>query len=338
MKVVIPVAGFGSRLRPHTLLHPKVLLKVAHKPMIFFIVDQILKEKISDHIVFIIGYLGEDIKEYILKEFADYKNVKFEFVVQDIPKGLGHAIHTSKKAFTGNKDTEIFIILGDTLFDVDLKKLINNKNSVIGVKKVDNPQRFGVVEKNDNGIITKFVEKPASKEVSPSNDAIVGLYYIKNSDLLFDSIEYLFENEIKTKDEYQLTDALARMIELNEKMETYNVDGWLDCGKHETILETNSYILNKHFKNQKYNFPDVKINYPVFIGENVDIKNSEIGPNVSIHDNCKISDSKIFDSIIDTGSEITLCKINNSLIGKFSKMKNYNGQVSMGDYSEVKAD
>ncbi|HRE41628.1 MAG TPA: sugar phosphate nucleotidyltransferase [Ignavibacteria bacterium] len=338
MKIVIPVAGFGSRLRPHTLLHPKVLLKVAHKPMIYFIVNQIIKENISDHIIFIIGYLGDDIKDYILKEFGTNNKIKFEFITQETPKGLGHAIYTSKPAFKSDKENDVFIILGDTLFDVDLKSMINSNKSVIGIKKVDDPRRFGVVEKNEKGIITKFIEKPISKDVSESDEAIVGLYYIKNSNILFEAIEFLFKNEIKTNNEYQLTDALSKMLTKGEEMLTYSIEGWLDCGKHNTILETNSYILNKYHLNNIYQFQNTKITKPIFIAKNVEIENSEIGENVSIHENCKIKNSKITNSIIESNCEISGCEITNSIIGVNSKLKNFKGELSIGDFSEVKVD
>ncbi|HEX2788307.1 MAG TPA: sugar phosphate nucleotidyltransferase [Ignavibacteria bacterium] len=334
MKVIIPVAGFGTRLRPHTLLHPKVLMTVAGKPMIYFIVEQIIKEKISNHIVFVVGYLGDRIEKYILKEFVHNKDIKFEFLVQDEPKGLGHAVHCAKPAFTDD-DKEAFIILGDTLFDVDLKKLVSNDLSVIGVKKVDDPRRFGVVETNNDKIITRLVEKPASKEVSPSNDAIVGLYYIKNSDNLFGALEYIFKNEIKTKDEYQLTDALAKMIADGKKMTTYDVQGWLDCGKIETILETNAYLLDKLYANKNYEFENTIIMAPVYIADGCKIKNCTIGPNVSISKDCIIENTIIKNSIVNDKCEIDNSEINDSLVGFNCKVKNYKGTMTLGDYSEV---
>lgn len=337
MKVIIPVAGFGTRLRPHTLLHPKVLMTVTGKPMIYFIVEQIIKEKISNHIIFIVGYLGDRIEKYILKEFGHNKDIKFEFLVQDEPKGLGHAVHCAKPAFNNkaDKDKEALIILGDTLFDVDLKKLTTNDLSVIGVKKVDDPRRFGVVETNDKRLITRFVEKPASKEVSASNDAIVGLYYIKNSDNLFGALEYIFKNEIKTKDEYQLTDALAKMIADKEQMTTYDVQGWLDCGKIETILETNAYLLDKLYADKNYEFENTIIMAPVYIANGCKIKNCTIGPNVSISKDCIIENTIIKNSIVNDNCEIDNSEINDSLVGFNCKVKNYKGTMTLGDYSEV---
>jgi len=249
MKAIIPVAGFGTRLRPHTLTTPKVLLNVAGHPMIYFIIDQLIKEKLVSSIVFITGFLGDKIEDYIRKTFK----YDFRFIVQDEPLGLGHAIYCAKPAFGEKKDEEALIILGDTLFDVDLKKMCGSKSSVIGVKEVEDPRRFGVVEKDKKGFITKFVEKPASPDVSPSKEAIVGLYYLKNAKVLFNSLEYTITNNIKTKGEFQLTDALDKMLKEKEKMTTYKVQGWLDCGKPETLLDTNRYILAKNQKKYKFN-------------------------------------------------------------------------------------
>jgi glucose-1-phosphate thymidylyltransferase len=334
MKVIIPVAGFGTRLRPHTLLHPKVLMIVAGKPMIYFIVEQIIKEKISEHIIFIVGHFGDRIKEYILKEFGHNKDIRFEFLEQDEPKGLGHAVYCAKPAFD-DEDNEALIILGDTLFDVDLKKLATHTLSVIGVKKVDNPSRFGVVEKNKYGNVNRLIEKPASKKVSPSNEAIVGLYYIKNVVKLFLSLENIFKNDVKTKGEYQLTDALAKMIENGEKMTTYDVQGWLDCGKIETILETNAYLLDKLYANKNYEFENTIIMAPVYIEDGCKIKNCTIGPNVSISKECVIENTIIKNSILNDNCEIDNSEINDSLVGFNCKVKNYKGTMTLGDYSEV---
>lgn len=313
MKVIIPVAGFGTRLRPHTLTKPKVLLNVAGKPMIHFIVEQLIKDKIGDEIVFITGFLGEQIEEYINSAFAKHKK-KFRYIVQEVPHGLGHAIHCAEPAF--DKDEEVLIILGDTLFDVDLKHLVENKYSVIGTKKVDDPRRFGVVEKNKSGFILRMVEKPASKEVSASNDAIVGIYFLKSSNDLFSCLDEMITKNQRTKGEFQLTDALAMMLERGTKMKTYNVHGWLDCGKPETLLETNSYILKYLIKQKAHSYSGSLIVPPVFIGQNVNLSNCIIGPNTTINDNCEIKNSIVVNSVVDHGSKLINCITNDSIIGE----------------------
>lgn len=335
MKVIIPVAGFGTRLRPHTLHNPKVLLNVGGKPMIHYIIDQLIKDKIATSIILVTGFLGDKIRDYLDSAFS----FKFDYVEQDVPKGLGHAVYCAKEVFKGKND-ETLIILGDTLFDVDLKKMIRNKNSVIGVKQVDDPRRFGVVEKNTKGIITRFVEKPASKEVSPSNEAIVGLYYLKNSSKLFDSLEHIMDNNITVKGEFQLTDALEHMIANNEKMETFNVEGWLDCGKPETLLETNRYLLIKRNssgskKNLSKEYPGSRIIEPVYIGKNVIIESSVIGPYATINNNTEIRNSIISDSIIEKNSIIENCVLENSIIGEGASVRRDVLKISLGNHSEI---
>ncbi|MBK8551439.1 MAG: NTP transferase domain-containing protein [Ignavibacteria bacterium] len=330
MKVIIPVAGFGTRLRPHTLHNPKVLLNVGGKPMIHYIIEQLIKDKIASSIILVTGFLGDKIKEYLDSSFK----FKFDYVEQAEAKGLGHAVYCAKSVFK-NKNDETLIILGDTLFDVDLKKMVKGKDSVIGVKVVDDPRRFGVVEKDGNGYITRFVEKPASKEVSPSNEAIVGLYYLKNSLHLFKSLEHIMKNNITVKGEFQLTDALEHMLNNDDKMKTFNVEGWLDCGKPETLLETNRYLLSKNKKPGSYKFKNTKIVEPVFIGKNVNIENSVIGPYATINDDCVIKNSFITDSILDKFSTVENCSLTDSLIGEGAIVKRDALKISVGNYSEI---
>jgi len=327
MKTIIPVAGVGIRLRPHTLTKPKVLLNVAGKPMIHHIIEQLIRENITTQIIFITGYLGNKIEKYIRHTFK----FNFKFIVQKEPLGLGHAIHCAKSAF--RKKDEVLIILGDTLFDVNLNQLCDNKHSVIGVKKVKDPKRFGVVEKNKKGFITRMVEKPATKQVSTSNSAIVGLYYLKNSDSLFNALDYTINKNIKVNNEYQLTSALEKMLLDKEKMVTYYVNGWLDCGKPETVLETNRYLLNKSKKN--YSFKGNIIKYPVSIGKNVIIKNSIIGPYATISDKCKIMNSIISNSIIDKNTKIENKIIKDSIIGENAVINGYEESYNIGDYTIV---
>ncbi len=333
MKVIIPVAGFGTRLRPHTLHNPKVLLNVGGKPMIHYIIEQLIKDKIATSIILVTGFLGDKIKDYLDNTFK----FKFDYVEQAEAKGLGHAVYCAKSVFKNKKD-DTLIILGDTLFDVDLKKMTRDKDSVIGVKVVDDPRRFGVVEKGQDGYITRFIEKPASKEISSSNEAIVGLYYLKNSLHLFKGLEHIMKNNITVKGEFQLTDALEYMINNNEKMKTFYVDGWLDCGKPETLLETNRYLLKKNQmagnKNEK-TFKNTKIVKPVFIGKNVNIESSVIGPYTTINDNCTIKNSIIQDSILEKSSTVENCTLIDSLIGEGASVKRDALKISIGNYSEI---
>ncbi len=326
MKAIIPVAGFGTRLRPHTLTKPKVLMSVAGKPMIHHIIEQLISEKLVDSIILVTGFMGNKIEKYLNHNF----NFKFENAIQEEAKGLGHAIYCSKHLFDNNKPEDVIIILGDTLFDVNLSEMCKNDNSVIGVKKVEDPRRFGVVEKDSEGFVNKFIEKPSGPDVSLSNEAIVGLYYLKNSNLLFESLKSIIEKNIRTKNEFQLTDALSEMLIKKDKIVTYPVDGWLDCGKPETILETNQYLLKKIQGKGNSNFQH---KYS-FVGDDCEINNSIIGEFTSVGNNCIIINSIITNSIIEPGSHIENAIIKDSIIGEKVTVKNKAQILNLGDYSE----
>jgi glucose-1-phosphate thymidylyltransferase len=325
MRAIIPVAGFGSRLKPHTYSIPKVLLNVGGKPIIGHIVDKLLGEGINKA-TFVIGHLGELIKEYISNT---YPGLEAEFVEQREMKGLGHAIYTAIPTFD---DKEIFIILGDTVFDVDLKDVFLNKKTAIGVKYVEDPGRFGVAVTEGDRII-KLVEKP---KTPISKQAIVGLYYISDSDKLVNSLNELVDKDIRTKGELQLTDALQLMIESGEYMTTFQVDGWYDCGKPETLLSTNRVILDK-----EGNSPDIRsvvINHPVFIAESAVVTNSIIGPYTTISEGCIISESNIRNSIIGECARVENTLLDQSIIGNSAIVKGKYKKINTGDSSEIEFD
>ena len=327
MKAIIPVAGFGTRMRPHTLTHPKVLLPVADRPMIAHIVDKIIEDGI-DELVFVVGYLGDKVEEFIRRNY----NVKASFVEQEEFLGLGHAIYTARD-FLG--DEPIFIVLGDTIYDVELKPTLKNKTSSLGVKTIDDPRRFGIAVLDEKGFITKLVEKP-KKPVS--NLALVGLYFFKNGKTLKKALAQLIEKNIRTKNEYQLTDAIQLMIDQGEKISTFNVTGWYDCGKPETLLETTGIILQRDFSRKKYKYENVIINQPVYIHENAAIENSIIGPNVTVAENTHISDCIISNSIISPGVKLKKIKITDSIIGSHASVTGKSKSLNLGDYSEILID
>lgn len=322
MRAVIPVAGFGKRLKPHTYSWPKVLLNVGGKPILGHILDKLLEERIKKA-TFIIGHLGEKIKEYVEKE---YPSIKADFVEQKEMLGLGHAIYTAIPTFD---DNEIFIILGDTVFDVDITDVFKMKKTSLGVKTVEDPSRFGVAV-IENGNISKLVEKP---KTPISKLALVGLYYISNAKLLADCLDELVKNNIKTNNEFQLTDALQIMIEKGEKITTFPVEGWYDCGKPETLLSTNKFLLSKN--NQKPKFNNVIINPPVYISDNAVVKNSVIGPYTTIAEDCKIEDSIIVNSIISADSTVNKTMLENSIIGNGTSVKGNYKRLNAGDSSEI---
>lgn len=322
MRAIIPVAGFGKRLKPHTYSLPKVLLNVGGKPILAHILDKLIEENITKA-TFIVGYLGEKIVEFVT---ASYPQIEAEYVEQKEMLGLGHAIYTAAPTFDND---EVFILLGDTVFDVNLHDIISTNKTTLGVKTVDDPRRFGVAVTKNNKII-KLVEKP---QEPVSNLALVGLYYIKNPVLLVDCLKELFEKDIKTSNEYQLTDALQLMIDKGEEILAHPIEGWYDCGKRETLLATNQFLLSRNGK--KIELDNVIINYPVYIAESANIKNSIIGPNATISDDCVILDSIIKNSIISSGANVEKTMLDNSIIGSNGSVIGNFKKLNTGDSSEI---
>lgn len=334
MKAIIPVAGKGERLKPHTYSIPKALLYVAGKPILGHILDELTNLGIKE-VVFVIGYLGEKIKEYVDTNYS----FKSYYVHQEEPEGLGHAIYLTKSVWTdsklGDEAEPALIILGDTIFKTDLESVLKGEYSCIGIKPVADPRRFGTVEiDSETGFILRLEEK--SKEPK-SNLAIVGIYYIKNVPLLYDCLEEIINKGIKTAGEYQLTDALNLMVqEKNEKMKTFLVEGWFDCGKRETLLETNKYLLEQLAeKNKTKQIPGSIIIPPVFISESAKVENSIIGPYVSVANGSVISGSIITNSIINKNATIKNMLLTDSLIGDNAVVIGKFDRLNVGDSSEV---
>ncbi|MBN1279477.1 MAG: NTP transferase domain-containing protein [Chlorobium sp.] len=323
MKAIIPVAGVGTRLRPHTFSHPKVLLNVAGKPIIGHIMDKLISAGIDEAIV-IVGYLGNMVEDWLRKNYS----IKLTFVTQAEMLGLAHAIWMCKPYV--NPDEPVFIILGDTIFDVDLQPVLQSTISTLGVHEVVDPRRFGVAV-TKNGRIVKLIEKP---DQPISNLAIVGLYFLSNAGSLFSSIDHIIDNEIRTKGEYQLTDALQLMIEHNEPFTTFPVVGWYDCGKPETLLSTNETLLQNNPVTKAY--PGCIINDPVFIAENASIENAIIGPNATIGEHAVITDAIIKDSIIGNSAKVSSIMIDNSIIGNSASISGSPQQINIGDCSEIR--
>ena len=323
MKAIIPVAGVGTRLRPHTFSQPKVLLNVAGKPIIGHIMDKLVDSGIDEAIV-IVGYLGEMIESYLRKNY----NIKFTFVNQEERLGLAHAIWMCNEYIEDNEP--VFILLGDTIFDVDLTGVLNSPVSTLGVREVEDPRRFGIaITRNDQ--IVKLVEKPNEPV---GNLAIVGLYFILHSKPLFDCIETLIRENIKTKGEFQLTDALQMMLENGEPLSTFPVNNWYDCGKPETLLSTNRTLLKNNSSASSY--PGTIINEPVFIAASAQIANAIIGPDTSIGENAVIEDAIIKNSIIGNSSKVRHVSLNNSIIGNNADLSGNPHEANIGDFSEIK--
>ncbi len=304
MKIVLPVAGNGVRLRPYTENLPKCLLPVAGKTIIDWIVDDALFLKPSETI-FITGYKAPVVDEF-LKQKPEWGAVRT--VVQSNPQGLGEAISLALPYV--NDDEPLLIILGDTLFEADLSILSKASENILYTFKVDDPKRFGVAVTDANGRIERLVEKP---QEFVSDEAIVGIYYIKDVKALKDALNYLMQNDIRTKGEFQLTDALERMIQGGCKFRTAPVQKWLDCGLVETLLSTNAHILKRNAEVVPQ-FECSEIIEPCHIGKNVVIKNSKVGPNVSVGDNCVIENSEISNAILWGGVKVASQKIADTVI------------------------
>lgn len=321
MRAIIPVAGVGSRLRPHTYTVPKVLLNVAGKPIIGHIMDKIMAEGF-DAATIIVGYLGDLIKEYITENYS----IKVDFVEQEERLGLGHAIYLSRH--TISKDP-VLIILGDTVFDVDLGKMIRSEYSTLGVKEVPDPRRFGVAEVKD-GYITKLIEKP---ENPTSNLAIVGLYYIKHPDVLIDCLKENIKRDVRTKNEYQLTDGLQAMIERGEKITTFSIEGWYDCGKPETLLETNRHLLSETQTSGVHE--GVVVIPPVFIAPSAKVERSVVGPYATIADGAVVTDSIVKNSIVSEYATVEKALLDDSIIGTNARITGGFKRINIGDSSEL---
>ncbi len=328
MKVIIPVAGIGSKLRPHTHTQPKTLVPIAGKPILAHIVDALIEGGMQDFI-FVLGYLGDKIEAYIS---ARYKNINIEFVTQEPREGSAHAIWVCRELI--QQEEQVLIVLGDTIASFDLRSVLASPHSILGVKKVANPLLFGIAEMNTDGFINKLIEKP---RIPKSNLALVGIYKLHNVPLLLESIDYIIQHQVKINNEYYLTDALMRMIEHGEKMRTVQVDNWFDCGKKETLLEANAILLNtQDYKlEQPGSFPRTIIIPPVSIGKGCKIENAIIGPNVAIGENTIIKGAIVSDTIIGSFSELKDVVLKHSIIGSDTSIRGLVHSLNIGDNTEI---
>ncbi len=328
MRAIIPVAGIGSRLKPHTQTQPKSLIPVAGKPILGHIVDNLVNAGVNDF-VFIIGYLGDRIEQYLTEHYTD---CKMSFVMQTVGRGIGHAIWLAREEVDPTEP--VLIVLGDTIFEADLKTVVETNVSSLGVKKVDDPRLFGVAELNNDGHISKLIEKP---KIPHSNLALVGLYYIKETAMLFECLEYHIQNDIRTNNEFHLTDALQCMIEKGASMRTFGVSTWFDCGKKEVILQTNRNLL-KRLEIKDFTHLTKLGNIivpPVHISPSAKIENSIIGPDVSIGDGAYITRSIVKNSIIGMNASLQNAIIENSLIGSDSSLVGAVQSLNIGDSAEI---
>ena len=327
MKVIIPVAGAGAKLRPHTYTQPKPLIPLAGKTILSFIIDQFIERGQNDFI-FIIGYLGEKIKNYVEEHDP---HIQSTFVVQSERSGTGHAIYLAKEFVEPNE--ELLIVFGDTICDYDLAEVIASPHSVVGVKKVDDPRDFGVAELNPDGFIRNAVEKP---KIPKSNMALVGIYKIRESQELFAVIERDLAST-EQHEEYHLTHVINELVHSGIRVGTFQVNNWFDCGKKESLLETNAILLNKvgYASEEVPFFDNTIIIHPVSIALGCEIENSIVGPNVTVGEKTKIKNSIIRDSIIGSYSVLEKVALELSLIGSDALICGVSQSLNIGDNTEI---
>ena len=327
MKAIIPVAGAGTKLRPHTYTQPKALIPLAGKTILSIIIDQLHEAGINDFI-FIIGYLGDKIQDYVK---ANYPHLNCHFVTQADRHGIGHAISLTKEIVGSD---EVLVVLGDTIAEYDIKEVLESPYSMLGVKKVDDPRNFGVAELDEDAFITRVVEKPA---IPKSNMALVGVYKIKETDLLFSCLNKVIESNQKKYDEFSLTDALECMIQQGAKFRYFKVPHWFDCGKKESLLQSNAILLKKFGGTMadSENYQNTILIPPVSIGQGCLIKNSVIGPNVAIGENTLVNYAIIKDSIIGSYSNLYEIVLTNSLIGSDAEVKGVSRNLNIGDNTAI---
>ncbi|HCU13198.1 MAG TPA: nucleotidyltransferase [Gemmatimonadetes bacterium] len=325
MKVIIPLAGKGTRLRPHTHLTPKPMMKVAGKPVMSYVLDELKKLGNVEEIIYVTGHLKEKVEAYARAEM----DVPSVFIEQKVQDGTAGAIALARPYV----DQPVLIIFVDTIFDADLSKVKSvDADGIIWVKEVEDYQRFGVVVTDKDGNMTKIIEKP---KTPISKRANIGLYYIRNWKLLFEGIEWVLKQP-KNQGEYFLTDAFQYMIDKGAKIRVIDVEGWYDAGKIDTMIETNQAMLARGRARRPKNAGDSTIIDPVYIEDNVTLKKSKIGPNVSIGAGSVLDAVEISDSIVGSNATITKSVLKNSLVGDDTVVEGVKGEVTMGDHSEVR--
>ncbi len=325
------MAGKGTRLRPHSHTTPKPLLPVAGVSVIERIVQTFKRtmEKDITEISYVLGDFGDDVKKD-LDVISKRNGATSRFFYQDEALGTAHAIFCAEQALDG----EIIVVFADTIFDTSQKVSVEGADSVIWLKEVEDPRRFGVAVKEGDRL-TDFVEKPSEPI---SNLAIIGVYYFRKGEVLRDQIKYLMDNKIRGKDgEYHITDAIDRMLKQGDVFKPATVEEWLDCGTIPAWLDTSKIIVEKEYsdKSHQNTGKNSKIHPPVHIAENVTIEDSEIGPYTSIGANCVIKNSKLGNCILQENATIINSTLDNSTIGKETEVKNTQGEIHIGDHSNL---
>lgn len=334
VNIIVPMAGMGKRLRPHTLTVPKPLVPVAGKPIVQRLVEDIASvcTEPIDQIGFVIGDFGQEVEKHLLSVAASV-GAKGQIFYQNEALGTAHAVHCAKPLLSGN----VIVAFADTLFRADFK-LDVDQDGIIWVKKVDDPSAFGVVKLDEQSNITDFVEKP--KEFV-SDLAIIGIYYFKNGNRLADELQKLIDHKIMAGGEYQLTTALENLKQQGVKFKPGEVAEWLDCGNKMATVDSNkkylSFTKEAGLISASHSSVNSVIIPPVFIGENVELHNSVVGPYVSIGNDTKVIDSRVENSIVQNNSTLENVNIKDAMIGSFVTLENAPSDLSVGDYTTIKS-
>jgi glucose-1-phosphate thymidylyltransferase len=321
---VIPAAGVGTRLRPHTHTQPKVLLHVAGKPMLAHILDELPALGIHKAVL-IVGYYGAKVVDYVRTHHPGLDAV---FVEQPERLGLGHAVSLAEP-HAG--DQPLLIVLGDTIFEADLGSVLRQGQGSIGVKEVEDPRRFGIVETDAAGRITRMVEKP---EHPTSNLAITGVYYFARGGPLFAALREIQQKDIRTRGEFQLTDAMQILVERGETLTTFPILGWYDCGKFETLLETNRILLDR--RADPPSLPGCVVRGPVAVAPSAVVENCILGPHVSIAAGARLRNVVVRDSIVNENVQIEDVLLDGSVVGENAVVQGAFRRLNIGDSSEVR--
>lgn len=334
MKAVIPLAGQGTRLYPQTHTKPKAMVRIAGKPILGHILSGLTETPINEAVLIVGGPMQTQIREYATEAFGD--KLELAFPEQTDPQGLGHAIYQAKSEVDNES---MFITLGDMLFENGYDMFLSAHNSLgsvdasIGVKRVEEPSHYGVTDVDEYGQVRELVEKPSDP---PSDRAISGVYVIEDSAGLFEALNYLIDNGLRgAGDEFQLTDALQRMVETDSVIRTFDVEDWYDCGRPDTLLEANRVLLKELKTTERQQLENTVVVPPVDIGTNVTVERSVVGPYVSLDDGAKIRDSIVRSSIVGRDASLTGVNLEQSIVGDAAEISGDAQSLNVGDNSNL---
>ena len=329
MKAIIPLAGKGTRLRPHTHHIPKPLVRVGGRPVLAYILDDLEALGIGE-VIFVVGHLRDEIRRFVDEE---YPSLGARYVVQEVQDGTAGAVKLAEPF----ADDELLILFVDTLFDADLtlaQRLPEEYGGVLWAKEVEDYQRFGVIVTDDEGNMTRIVEKPSEPISRLAN---IGLYHIRDYQLLFEGINHVLDKDPGPGGEYYLTDAFQYMVDNGSRLRTAPVEGWYDCGKVETLLDTNRHLLGRDrgVTSQEALVDGTRVDELVRVEDGVEVRNSSIGPNVTLERGARVVNSRLQDTIVGHDAVIEDAELRNSLVGARAQVRNVRGRVNVGDDSEV---